>query len=120
MIFKCDLLSILQLKIFSGILNLIQNDKTVNLNNTSENKLLGLDVSGKVGIHNSFNTSGNNLWNKGEVESRGFFTLTSLTTQKNLIATNRATAVLTYKSGVWTSKDTGFGLVEKGVLLLVL
>ena len=104
MIFKCDLLSILQLKIFSGILNLIQKDKTVNLNNTSENKLLGLDDSGKVGIHNSFNTFGNDLWNKGEVDSRGFFTLTSLTTQKNLIATNQ----------------TNFGLVEKGVLLLVL
>ena len=83
-------------------MNLIHKDITVNLNNTSENKLLGLDNSGKVGFHNSFNTYGNNLWNKGEVDNRGFFTLTSLTTQKNLIATNK----------------TDFGLIEKGVFVI--
>ena len=99
MIFICDLL-----KIISGILNLIHKDITVNLNNTSKNKLLGLDDSGKVGIHNSFNTFGNDLWNKGEVDSRGFFTLTSLTTQKNLRATSK----------------TDFDLVETGVFFLML
>ena len=81
----------------------VDKDTTVNLNNTSENKLLGLDVSRKLGFHNSFNSYANNLWNKGEVDSRGFFTLTSLTTQKNLRATSK----------------TDFDLVEKGVFFLM-
>ena len=81
----------------------VVKDSTGYLNNTSKNKLLGLDDSGKVGIHNSFNTSGNNLWNKGEVDSRGFFTLTSLTAKKNLRATSK----------------TDFDLVEKGVFFLM-
>ena len=85
-------------------MNQIHKDVTVRLNHTSGNKLLGLDVLGKLGFHNSFNRYANNLWNKGEVDSKGFFTLTSLTAQKNLIATSK--------------KD--FGLVEKGVLLVVL
>ena len=65
---------------------------------------MGLDVTEKLEFDNSFNAFANNLWNKGEVDSKGFFTLTSLTAQKNLIATSK--------------KD--FGLVEKGVLLVVL
>ena len=82
-------------------MNLIDKDTTVYiLNNTKT----GLEVTGKLEFNNSFNAFANNLWNKGEVDSKGFFTLTSLTAQKNLIATSK--------------KD--FGLVEKGVLLVVL
>ena len=82
----------------------VDKDTTVILNNTSENKLLGLDVSRKLGFHNSFNSYANNLWNKGEVDSKGFFTLTSLTTQKNLRATSK----------------TNFDLIEQGMLLVMM
>ena len=82
-------------------MNLIDKDTTVYILN---NTIMGLDVTGKLKFDNSFNAFANNLWNKGEVDSKGFFTLTSLTAQKNLIATSK--------------KD--FGLVEKGVLLVVL
>ena len=82
-------------------MNLIDKDTTVYILN---NTIMGLDVTEKLEFDNSFNAFANNLWNKGEVDSKGFFTLTSLTAQKNLIATSK--------------KD--FGLVEKGVLLLAL
>ena len=84
-------------------MNQIHKDVTVRLNHTSGNKLLGLDVLGKLGFHNSFNRYANNLWNKGEVDSKGFFTLTSLTAKKNLRATSK----------------TNFDLVEKGVLFVM-
>ena len=84
-------------------MNQIHKDVTVRLNHTSDNKLLGLDVLGKLGFHNSFNRYANNLWNKGEVDSKGFFTLTSLTAKKNLRATSK----------------TSFDLVEKGVLFVM-
>ena len=82
-------------------MNLIDKDTTVYILNNTET---GLEVTGKLEFNNSFNAFANNLWNKGEVDSKGFFTLTSLTAQKNLIATSK--------------KD--FGLVEQGVLLVVL
>ena len=73
------------------------------LNNTSKNKLLG-HFSGEVDYHNNDRLSESNLWIKGEVDSNGFFTLTSVPAKKNLRATSK----------------TVFGLVEKGVLLVVL
>ena len=65
---------------------------------------MGLDVTGKLKFDNSFNAFANNLWNKGEVDSKGFFTLTSLTAKKNLRATSK----------------TDLDLVEKGVLFVML
>ena len=81
----------------------VGKDSTGYLNNTSKNKLLG-HFSGKVDYHNNDRHSENNLWIKGEVDSNGFFTLTSVPAKKNLIATSKKY----------------FGLVEKGVLLVVL
>ena len=77
--------------------------RTGYLNNTSKNKLL-VHFSGEAVYHNNGSRSENDLWIKGEVDSNGFFTLTSVPAKKNLIATSK--------------KD--FGLVEKGVLLVVL
>ena len=82
-------------------MNLIDNGTTVYILN---NTLMGLDVTGKLDFNNNFNNFANNLWNKGEVDSKGFFTLTSLTTQKNLRATSK----------------TDFDLVETGVFFLML
>ena len=81
----------------------VGKDSVGYLNNTSKNKLLG-HFSGKVDYHHNVRRSESNLWIKGEVDSNGFFTLTSVPAKKNLIATSK--------------KD--FGLVEKGVLLVVL
>ena len=84
---------------FAEVWNLIDKDSTVYLNNTSSKKLLGVLGAGNVGTHNNFTLLPNNLWNKGKVDSNGFFTLTSFTTQKNLI-------------GISAKK---FGLVDKGM-----
>ena len=65
---------------------------------------MGLDVTGKLDFNNNFNNFANNLWTKGEVDSKGFFTLTSLTAKKNLRATSKS----------------NFDLVEKGVLFVML
>ena len=81
----------------------VGKDSVGYLNNTSKNKLLS-HFSGEVGYGNKGRHSENDLWIKGEVDSNGFFTLTSVPAKKNLIATSK--------------KD--FGLVEKGVLLVVL
>ena len=82
-------------------MNLIDNDTTVYfLNNTK----MGLDVTGRIEFHNNFNAFANNLWNKGEVDCNGFFTLTSVTAQKNLIVKS-------------TKK---LDLVDKGTWLVVL
>ena len=70
---------------WKSVWNLIDKDSTVYLNNTSSRKLLGVNDAGYIGTYNNFALSPNNLWNKGEVDSSGFFTLTSLTAQKNLI-----------------------------------
>ena len=74
------------------------------LNNTSSKKLLGVDGAGNVDTYNNFILSPNNLWNKKKVDCNGFFTLTSVTAQKNLI-------------GISAKK---FGLVDKGMWLVVL
>ena len=66
--------------------------------------ILGVIGAGNVGTHNSFTHLANNFWNKGEVDSNGFFTLTSVPAKKNLIATSK--------------KD--LGLVEKGVVFVML
>ena len=84
---------------WKSVWNLIDKDSTVYLNNTSSKKLLGVIGAGNVGTHNNFTHLANNLWNKGKVDSSGFFTLTSLTAQKNLI-------------GISAKK---FGLVDKGM-----
>ena len=88
----------------ADVWNLIDKDSTVYLNNTSSKKLLGVIGAGNVGTHNNFTHLANNFWNKGEVDSNGFFTLTSVPAKKNLIA----------------SSKKHFGLVEKGVLLVML
>ena len=83
-------------ELLKSVANLIDKDTTVYfLNNTK----MGLDVTGRIEFHNSFNTFANNLWKKGEVDSSSSFTLTSLTAQKNLI-------------GISAKK---FGLVDKGM-----
>ena len=82
-------------------MNLINKDTTVYILN---NTLMGLDVTGKLDFNNNFNGFANNLWYKGKVDSRGFFTLTSLTAKKNLRATSK----------------TNFDLVEQGVLFVML
>ena len=81
----------------------VGKDSVGYLNNTSKNQLLG-HFSGEVGYHNNDRRSESNLWIKGEVDSNGFFMLTSVPAKKNLIATSKKY----------------FGLVEKGVLLVVL
>ena len=82
-------------------MNLIDKDTTVYiLNNTKT----GLEVTGKLEFNNSFNAFANNLWNKGEVDSKGFFMLTSLTAKKNLRATSK----------------TNFDLIEQGMLLVMM
>ena len=107
-------------EVWKSVRNLIDKDSTVYLNNISRKKLLGVDVTGNVETHNNFtlsldylslNNLGNvetynkltlslnNLWNKGKVDCNGFFTLTSVTAQKNLI--------------VKSAKK--FGLVDKGM-----
>ena len=88
---------------WKSVWNLIDKESTVYLNNTSSKKLLGVIGAGNVGTHNSFTHLANNFWNKGEVDSRGFFTLTSLTAKKNLRATSK----------------TDLDLVEKGVLFVM-
>ena len=84
---------------FAEVWNLIDKDSTVYLNNNSSKKLFGVDGRGNVGTHDNYTLSPNNLWNKGKVDCSGFFTLTSLTAQKNLI-------------GISAKK---FGLVDKGM-----
>ena len=84
---------------WKSVWNLIDKDSTVYLNNTSSKKLLGVFGAGNVGTHNNYTLLPNNLWNKGKVDCNGFFTLTSLTDQKNLI-------------GISAKK---FGLVDKGM-----
>ena len=86
-------------EVWKSVWNLIDKDSTVYLNNNSSKKLLGVDVTGNVETHNNYTLSPNNLWNKGKVDCNGFFTLTSLTAQKNLI-------------GISAKK---FGLVDKGM-----
>ena len=78
-------------------MNLIEKDTTVYfLNNTK----MGLDVTGRIEFHNSFNVFANNLWKKGEVDRSGFFPLTSVTAQKNLIAKSAKKLDLVDK-GMW-------------------
>ena len=84
---------------FADVRNLIDKDSTVYLNNTSSKKLLGVLGAENVSTPNNFTLSPNNLWNKGKVDCNGFFTLTSVTAQKNLI-------------GISAKK---FGLVDKGM-----
>ena len=82
-------------------MNLIDKDTAVYILN---NTIMGLDVTGKLDFNNNFNGFANNLWYKGKVDSKGFFTLTSLSTKKNLLATSK----------------TDFELVEQGVLFVML
>ena len=84
---------------FADVRNLIDKDSTVYLNNTSSKKLLGVLGAENVSTPNNFTLSPNNLWNKGKVDCNGFFTLTSVTAQKNLIGTSAKK----------------FGLVDKGM-----
>ena len=85
---------------FAEVWNLIDKDSTVYLENTSSKKLLGFDVTGKFGTHNNFTLLPNNLWNKGKVDCNGFFTLTSVTAQKNLIVKSAKKLDLVDK-GMW-------------------
>ena len=85
---------------WKSVWNLIDKESTVYLNNTSSKKLFGVNDTGNVGTYNDFTISPNNLWNKGKVDSSGFFTLTSLTAQKNLIAKSAKKLDLVDK-GMW-------------------
>ena len=74
------------------LLNSTENFKQINdgnkvyyLINTLRNKFIGIEEDFTVKILNDFNYLEKSLWNKGEVDCNGFFTLTSLTAQKNLI-----------------------------------
>ena len=108
-------------EVWKSVRNLIDKDSTVYLNNISRKKLLGVDVTGNVETHNNFtlsldylslNNLGNvetynkltlslnNLWNKGKVDCNGFFTLTSVTAQKNLIVKSAKKLDLVDK-GMW-------------------
>ena len=78
-------------------MNLIDKDTTVYFLNNSK---MGLDVTGKIEFHNSFNALANNFWNKGKVDCNGFFTLTSVTAQKNLIVKSAKKLDLVDK-GMW-------------------
>ena len=71
--------------------------------NTPRNKFIGIEEDFTVKILNDFNYLEKSLWNKEEADSTSF-TLTSVTAKKNLIATSK--------------KD--LGLVEKGVLFVML
>ena len=92
------------------LLNSKENIKQINegnkvyyLINTSRNKFIGIKEDFSVKILNDFNYLEKSLWNKEEVDSTSF-TLTSLTAKKNLIATSKQ----------------DLGLVEKGVLFVML
>ena len=76
-----------------------EGNKVYYLTNTLRNKFIGIKEDFSVEILNDFNYLEKSLWNKGEVDCNGFFTLTSLTAQKNLI-------------GISAKK---FGLVDKGM-----
>ena len=84
----------------ADVWNLIDKDSTVYLNNTSSKKLLGVLGAENVGTHNNYTLLPNNLWNKGKVDCNGFFTLTSLTAQKNLIVKSAKKLDLVDK-GMW-------------------
>ena len=88
----------------------VSKDSTGYLNNTSnkKNKLLG-HFSGEVGYHNNDRRSESNLWIKGEVDSNGFFTLTSVPAKKNLRATSKTDFDLI---------EQGFDLIEQGMMLV--
>ena len=93
------------------LLNSKENIKQINegnkvyyLINTSRNKFIGIKEDFSVKILNDFNYLEKSLWNKGEVDCNGFFTLTSVTAQKNLT--------------VKTAKK--LDLVDKGMWLVVL
>ena len=75
-------------EILNSIKQINEGNKVYYLINTSRNKFIGIeeDFSVKIlNVHNDFNYLEKSLWNKGEVDCNGFFTLTSLTAQKNLI-----------------------------------
>ena len=88
-------------ELLKSVVNLINKDTTVYILN---NTLMGLDVTGKLDFNNNFNDFANNLWYKGKVDIKGFFTLTSLTAKKNLRATSK----------------TDFDLIEQGMLLVMM
>ena len=70
------------------------------LNNNSSKKLFGVDGGGNVDTYDNITISPNNLWNKGKVDCNGFFTLTSVTAQKNLIVKSAKKLDLVDK-GMW-------------------
>ena len=85
---------------FAEVWNLIDKDSTVYLKSTSSKNLFGVIGAGNVGTHNNFTRLANNLWNKGKVDCNGFFTLTSVTAQKNLIVKSAKKLDLVDK-GMW-------------------
>ena len=76
-----------------------EGNKVYYLTNTLRNKFIGIKEDHSVEFLKDFNYLEKSFWNKGEVDCNGFFTLTSLTAQKNLI-------------GISAKK---FGLVDKGM-----
>ena len=89
------------------LLNSTENFKQINkgnkvyyLINTPRNKFIGIEKDFTVKILNDFNYLEKSLWNKGEVDCNGFFTLTSVTAQKNLIVKSAKKLDLVDK-GMW-------------------
>ena len=78
-----------------------EGNKVYYLTNTLRNKFIGIKEDFSVEILNDFNYLEKiELWNKREVDCNGFFTLTSLTAQKNLIVKSAKKLDLVDK-GMW-------------------
>ena len=89
------------------LLNSKENIKQINkgnkvyyLINTSRNKFIGIKEDHSVEFLKDLNYLEKSFWNKGEVDCNGFFTLTSVTTQKNLIVKSAKKLDLVDK-GMW-------------------
>ena len=77
-----------------------EGNKVYYLTNTRRNKFIGIKEDHSVEFLNDFNYLEKSLWNKGEVDCNGFFTLTSVTAQKNLIVKSAKKLDLVDK-GMW-------------------
>ena len=64
--------------------NLLENNSTVYINNTSENKLLGHYESDTAELGNNLEK----LWKIGTLDNNGYFNLTHLGSEKLLTATS--------------------------------
>ena len=77
-----------------------EGNKVYYLTNTRRNKFIGIKEDHSVEFLKDLNYLEKSFWNKGEVDCNGFFTLTSVTTQKNLIVKSAKKLDLVDK-GMW-------------------